>query len=200
MRKQLIQKYISVAAILVFAGCAIKSSVFLENVKPDSKFNMRSVKVDVHSRCPAGNIHFSDAELQDLFFTDVKKYLCQSKVCVEEPSSDDIVIDITISYRRIMNGDGVAGYCGGYAYAEMDYIYNLSKNGVVFHSVDKYNIAAARGVTGNFKRISASLSGRGGKDDEKDDIDHMTRMLAANIIKGESLGLRPKPFKTLISP
>jgi hypothetical protein len=178
------RKYITIAGILILTGCASSQKTFKENVTAQTQFHLKATTVIVKSKCPAGDKHFTDEELQNLFAADVKKHLCEIRKCTEIPSSHDIIVDAEITYKRVNNGEGFGRCSGSYTGAIMGYSYTLAKDDKVFHSASDSGLEAKRGFIGNLKRATTNLTGTGDKTEEKDDIDHMTKGLAARISEG----------------
>ena len=159
-----------VVAILVLAGCtAGRPNSFREKVTQDSKFSLRTIQVDVRSRCPAGDNNYSDAEIRDIFATDVEKHLRKLRKYEAKPSADDIIVDLVVAYQRV-NMVELVGCKGGYAGAKMAYQYTLSQNGEIFYTAsasDQVANAERRSFVKNLKRIGTNLTGTSGKDEEK---------------------------------
>ncbi|WP_428898087.1 hypothetical protein Dip518_000276 [Parelusimicrobium proximum] len=178
------KRYLIIAVVFILAGCASSQKAFKQNVTEQTQFHLKTVTVAVESKCPARDKHFTNEELQDIFTADVKKYLCEKRVCTETPSSDDVIVDAIIIYKRVNNGEGFGRCSGSYTGAQMSYTYTLTKNDKVFHSAADSALEAKRSFVGNLKRIGTNITGTGDKTEEKDDIDHMTKGIAARISEG----------------
>ena len=170
---------------LALAACAGKSdrlAAYEQNVTPEARFHLASLTVNDNSKCPGGEKHFSKAELAAIFKTDVKKHLCELKTCADKPAAGDISVKVVVGYNRVMNFEAIEGHCSGsYQGAQLAYEFTLSKNGAEFYKDEDRGLEARRSLFGNIKRIGVKLSGSGDKEDEKEDIDKMTKGIAQRI-------------------
>lgn len=177
------KKYLIIfTGMFIFAGCA---STFHKNVNAQTKFYLKSVTVINTSKCPAGEDNLTDEEVQKLFETDVKNHLCALRPCTETPTENDVTVEAKVVYKRIHNGEGFGSCKGHYGGSRLGYSYTLTKNGQEFHSDEDSDLVAKRSFFGNLKRIGTNLAGTGDKQEETDDINHMTQGLAERIATGK---------------
>ncbi len=177
MKNQICMGLIGALCLTACAGPSWK-----QNITPDSKYKINSIKTELNSACPAPNF-MTETQLNDAFADGIKKSFCGRKKCVETITPDTIVMDIFVEYTRAFMGEAIA--CSeSYGASNVSYSFTLSKGDDEFYTRPQTEpMAPSRGLFSNFGRIATQLTFSGGPEQEKADVEYMKVGIAKKIIE-----------------